>query len=120
MVRTGPTNIMLRRIISDLRRYANKYKAPVWDAVAEYLERSSRKRVAVNISRISRYAKENEIVVVPGKVLASGSLKKKITIAAYSYSAKALEKIRSSGGRAITIRDLLKENPEGRGVRIII
>lgn len=87
--------------------------------MAELLSRSSRRRVAVNLSKISRYAGDGEIVVVPGKVLGSGTLTKKVTIAALSFSLTALEKIKSSGGRALTIRDLLKENPSGRGVRII-
>ncbi|MEZ0290195.1 MAG: 50S ribosomal protein L18e [Sulfolobales archaeon] len=120
MKRTGPTNIVLRKLISDLRREANKNRAPIWDAVADLLERSSRRRVVVNISKISRYAKENEIIVVPGKVLGSGSLRKRVIVAAFSYSKNALEKIRASGGRAMTIRDLLNENPKGSGVRIII
>jgi len=114
------TNIILRLLISDLRKYANQYKAPVWDAVADILSKSSRKRPAVNLSKISRYSEEGGIVVVPGKVLGSGTLSKRVTVAAFSFSETALNKIKASGSRGITIRDLLKENPEGRGVKIII
>ncbi|MCC6030354.1 MAG: 50S ribosomal protein L18e [Desulfurococcales archaeon] len=118
MRRTGPTNIVLRKIIRELRVYANRYKAPIWDAVADYLMRSSRKRVVVNLSKISRYARDGDVIVVPGKVLGGGDLKKKVVIAAFSFSKTALEKIRISGSKPMTIKDLLKENPEGRGVRI--
>ncbi len=114
------TNIVLRLLISDLRKYANQYKAPVWDAVAELLSKSSRKRPVVNLSKISRYSSDGDTIVVPGKVLGSGTLSKRVTIAAFSFSETALNKIKAGGGRGITIRDLLKENPEGRGVKIII
>jgi len=114
------TNIVLRLLISDLRKYANQYKAPVWDAVADILSKSSRRRPAVNLSKISRYSGEGDVIVVPGKVLGSGTLNKRITVAAFSFSKTALDKIKASGSRSMTIRDLLKENPEGRGVKIII
>ncbi len=118
--RTGPTNIVIRKLVRELRKYANKYKAPIWDYVAELLERPSRRRVAVNVSKINRYAKDNEVVVVPGKVLGAGILTKKVTVAAIAFSESALRKIVNAGGRVLFIGDLIKENPRGSGVRIII
>ncbi len=118
--RTGPTNIVLRKLIRELRKYANKYKAPIWDYVAELLERPRRKRIAVNISKINRYANDGETVLVPGKVLGAGILKKKVTVAAIAFSESAMRKIVEVGGRVMFIGDLLKENPRGSGVRIII
>ena len=120
MRRTGPTNIVLRKLIRELRKYANKYKAPIWDYVAELLERPSRRRVAVNISKIERYAREGEMIVVPGKVLGAGSISKPVIVAAIGFSEKAIEKIRSVGGKAMFIGDLIKENPRGSRVRVII
>ncbi len=120
MRRTGPTNIIMRMLITQLRKASRTYNAPVWRAVADLLERPRRRRVEVNLSKINRYANEGEMVVVPGKVLGAGRLDKKVTIAAFGFSRTALEKIKASGSRAITISDALKENPRGRGVRIII
>ena len=118
--RTGPTNIMLRKLIRELRKYANMYKAPIWDYVAELLERPSRRRIVVNVSKINRYAKDGETVVVPGKVLGAGELKKRVIVAAIGFSESAMNKILSAGGKVMFIGDLLKENPRGSGVRIII
>ncbi len=118
--RTGPTNIVLRKLIRRLRKAANEYDAPIWDYVAELLSRPARRRVVVNISRINRYAREGETVVVPGKVLGAGNLSKKVTIAAFSFSESALMKIKLAGGKAISIEDLIQENPRGSGVRVII
>ena len=114
--RTGPTNPMLKDLIARLR----KEKAKIWKDVAEKLNKPTRKRVEVNLSRINRYAKEGETVLVPGVVLSAGDLNKRLTIAAWRFSKKAREKIENSGGRAISIEELMKENPKGSGVRIMV
>jgi len=118
--RTGPTNYILRITIDELRKASSSNRAPVWRYVAEVLSRSSRARVAVNLSKISRHASEGDVVVVPGKVLGGGILGKRVTIAAAHFSKAAIVKIERSGSRHIHILDLIKENPKGKGVRIII
>jgi len=118
MKRTGPTNIHMRLLISRLRKAAREHDAPIWRRVAELLERPRRKRVAVNISRINRYTTDGDVVVVPGKVLSSGQLTHKVTVAAWAFSEKAREKIERVG-RAISIEQLLEEVPNGSGVKII-
>lgn len=113
----NPRILKLNRI---LRKAANEYGAPIWNAVRKYLIKPRRRRVAVNISKINRYTKSGEIVVVPGKVLSCGSLEHEVTIAAFDFSVKALEKIRKAKCRAISIEELIKENPKGSGVKIIV
>jgi large subunit ribosomal protein L18e len=56
---------------------------------------------------------------VPGKLLGSGDVIGKPNVAAYSVSSGARSKIEEAGGRVITIRELMNENPEGSGVRIL-
>ncbi len=109
------TNIVLRKTIDELM----KTKSPAWKRVAELLMRPSRKRVVVNVSKINRYAQDGDVVVVPGKVLGAGELEKKITVAALSFSYTALEKITQSGSKALHIYELVKENREGKGIKII-
>ena len=53
------------------------------------------------------------------KVLSNGKLTKKVPIAAWSFSKKSQEKIKKAGGKCMTIADLLKNNPEGKDVRIL-
>jgi len=117
--RTGSTNIVLRMTIRNLKKVAREQNANIWRSIAEVLECPSRMRPAVNISKINRYTKPGETVVVPGKVLGSGVLKHPVTVAAISFSHKALEKIESVGGKAIHILELLKVNPKGSNVKII-
>ncbi|MCX8186807.1 MAG: 50S ribosomal protein L18e [Sulfolobales archaeon] len=120
MRRTGPTNIMLRKLIKELKKASNKYKAPVWDYVADLLSKPSRDRVVVNLGRLNRYVSDGDVVVVPGKVLGVGSLNKKITLAVASISLSAADKVKASGSRLMHIRDLLNEDPEGKGVKVIV
>ena len=114
------TNYLLRKTIVELRKTSKANNAPVWRRVAELLERSKRRRVAVNLSKISRYVGDGEDAIVPGKVLASGDLSKPIRIVAFSFSRYALQKIKSSGGEAIFILDYIKKNPKGSRTRVII
>lgn len=114
------TNIVIRRTIRELRKAANRNKAPIWDYVAELIERPRRLRYAVNISKINRYTRPGEVVVVPGKVIGAGRLDHPVTVAALGFSETAVEKIKAAGGRVLHILQLIEENPRGSGVRIII
>ena len=120
MSRTGPTSLVARKLIDQLRRAAKTYNAPAWGRVAEILAKPARSRPQVNLSKINRYAKEGEMVVVPGKVLGAGKLEKKVTIAAYAFSESAIVKIKAAGGRAITLEQAVRENPSASKVRIIV
>ncbi|ADV65647.1 50S ribosomal protein L18e [Desulfurococcus mucosus] len=113
------TNIVLRKTIEELRRQASRSNAPIWGAVAEELSKPTRRRRAVNVSRINRHTAPGDIVVVPGKVLGAGDLDHPVTVAAFSFSKTAIEKIVRSGGRVLHIMDLLRENPSGSNVKII-
>ena len=117
---TGPTNERLRMLIRFLRKAAKEYNAKIWRYVAELLEKPRRKRIVVNIGKINRFVNDGDQVVVPGKVLGDGVLTKKVTIAAYSFSKSAYEKIIKAGAEAISIPELIRRNPKGSNVKIII
>jgi large subunit ribosomal protein L18e len=110
MKRTGPTNIELRLLISELR----KQKKPIFDRLASELSRPSRNRRSVNLSRINTNTNKDEIAVVPGKVLGSGTLTKKLTIAAWQFSETAKTLIKSSGSDAISLKELIKKKGKMR------
>lgn len=110
---------MTRDLVETLIKYSNEYDARIWRAIAEELLKPSRRRRAVNISRINRYTSPGDCVVVPGKVLGAGELDHPVTIAAFGFSKTALEKITRAGGRAMSIYELLRENPKGSNVKLI-
>lgn len=120
MKRTGPTNPYLKQLVEDLKSKYYKNKTEIWLAVAEKLENPRRKKVEVNLSDIERNTNKGETVIVPGVVLSSGELTKPITIAAWRFSSVAKEKIKKSKGKVLTIEELVKENPKGTDIKILV
>ncbi|MDP7115849.1 MAG: 50S ribosomal protein L18e, partial [Candidatus Woesearchaeota archaeon] len=72
--RTGATNDGMKTLIVELLKKASTDKIPLWKRVASDLSKPTRQRRIVNLSRINRFTKENETIVVPGKVLGDGLL----------------------------------------------
>lgn len=116
--RTGPTNVNLKSLISELNKLGVKEKSNLWKRLAFDLSKPTRQRREINVEKINKYAREGEIVVVPGKVLAEGDADKKLTVAAWTFSEAAKAKI-SKKGKTMTIAQLMKENPQGKKVRIL-
>lgn len=108
-----------KELIEKLHKDSSSGGAKVWKAVAKGLNRPNRKKFEVNLTRIEKHAKQKETVVVPGVVLGSGEIKKKVTVAAMKFSGSAKEKIKKSGGDCLTIEELYEKNPKGKGIRIM-
>ena len=119
MKRTGPSNEHTRALIAHLRKESSTQKAGLWSRIAEDLELPTRKRRAVNLSRINRFTKANETIIVPGKVLGSGMLEHSIVVAALSFSSGARERIEQAKVKCLTIDEVLKQNPKAKDIRII-
>ncbi len=102
-----------------LQRAAKAAKAPVWDEASRMLSRPSGLKVEVNVGRLSKMAREGRVFLVPGKVLGSGTLEKKVVVGAFSFSAAAKRKIADKGGSAMTLEEFLKKYPKGSDVRIV-
>ena len=102
-----------------MKKRSNEQSVNLWKRIALDLERPTRNRRAVNLSRINRYTKENEVIVVPGKVLGSGNLNHKLTISAYQFSEQAKDKLEKNGSQIVNLLDLSKEKPNGKKIRII-
>ncbi|MEJ2251839.1 MAG: 50S ribosomal protein L18e [Candidatus Lokiarchaeota archaeon] len=111
---TGPANYYHRKLIRDLR----KTKRRIWRKVSRKLSGPRKNRIEANLKRINNKTSENDVIVVPGKILGNGNLDHKITVACLDYSKSAGEKIRNSGSKLITIRELLEENPEGTNIKV--
>jgi large subunit ribosomal protein L18e len=117
---TGPTNPLLIKLIEDIKEKGYKENIPFLIEIAKKLEVSRRSRPEVNLTRLDRICKENETIIVPGKVLSTGRLKKPLKVAAASFSMSAVEKINKAGGKAMSIQELIETNPKGTNVRIVI
>ena len=108
-------NQVLLSLIESLKK-ADK---PLWRKIADELSRPRRERAEVNLSKLQEYAADDVTVVVPGKVLGSGTISRKVNVAAFSFSESARKLISQAGGEAMSIDSLYKSNPEGRGVTIL-
>ena len=112
------TNPRLTNLIGELQRTAREEDAGVWADIAGRLQKPRRTHAEVNLGRIERYAREDETVVVPGKVLGSGVLEKPVTVAAVDFSGTARTKIEQVGA-TMDLEEILEANPDGSGVRVI-
>lgn len=119
MKKLKATNPELISLIRDLKKNSRENQAQVWRSLADRLSSSKRSRVAVNISRLNRYTKAGETVVVPGKVLGAGKADHKLTVAAFAFSDVAQSKIQKVKGNCLSIRDLMKKNPSGKNVKLM-
>jgi len=112
-------NTMIDGTIWTLRSAFKKNKAPIWRALEQELSGSRSNRREINVRRLAEVTKAGEVVVVPGKILGTGSLGHKLTVCAFSVSESAARKVIESGGKVVTFEDLIKKHPDGKGVRII-
>ena len=117
--RFNKTDPALIALISDLKAQERDNGAAIWRDIAKRLEKPKRNWAETNLSKLDRYANDGETIVIPGKVLAAGSISKKLTVAAWSFSEAAEKAIVDAGGKAIGIRDLMAQNPKGSNVRIM-
>lgn len=113
------TNPELVKLIRSLKKQSREKDAKIWLDVAENLAKPRRQRVAVNLSQISRHTDRSDIVVVPGKILGTGSLTHSLTIAAFDLSEKAEEKLKAARAKFLSIPELMEKNPTGSNVKII-
>ena len=113
----GPTNYQMQLLLQELEPKVKDSR--FWRRIVKDLKKPSRQRRVVNLYKINQCVKEGETIIVPGKVLSVGDLDKKVDVAALNFSNGAKEKIVGANGKAMTIKELLQINPEGKKVRIL-
>ena len=116
---TKTSNPEMIKLIRLLKKEGREKQANIWLTVAEHLSKPSRQRITVNLSSINRNTKRAETIIVPGKVLGTGSLKHSVTIAAFDASDKARQKLANAKAKYLTIPELIQKNPKGSNVKII-
>ncbi|MBU3896725.1 MAG: 50S ribosomal protein L18e [Nanoarchaeota archaeon] len=113
MKRTGPTNPVTKKIIEDLVSDGHKEKSKIKLDIAETLSKPRRQKIEVNLSQLQRVCKENETIVVPGKVLSYGILTKPLNVVALSFSKEAEKKIMEVGGKTLPLAEIVKTDMKG-------
>ncbi|MDR0913460.1 MAG: 50S ribosomal protein L18e [Methanobrevibacter sp.] len=113
------TNPNLIQIIRDLKDKSHSEDVAIWMTVARKLERSTRRQGEVNISKINRYSKDGDTVLIPGKVLSNGILEHKVDVVGLKFSEVAREKIETAGGKCLSILEIVEQNPKGSNIIIL-
>jgi len=105
-------------MVKDLKQASKKNEAAIWSKLADLALKPSSTKCTVNLTRINKITKENDVLFVPGKVLGTGNMSHKITLSSFSMSTTAANKIIQSGGNIMVYSDMIKKFPTGKGVRI--
>jgi large subunit ribosomal protein L18e len=119
MKETKTTNPELIHLIRLLKKESREKQAAIWLDVAEYLSKTRSQRISVNLSTINRNTKRSDVIVVPGKILGSGSISHAVTVAAFGASNKAKAKLVAAKAKYLSIPELMEKNPKGAKVKII-
>ena len=113
------SNSELVKTVTNLKKASRENDAPLWRSIAQRLEGPARNWPSVNISKLEFNVNKNSKVVVPGKLLGSGNITKKITVSAYSFSQTAKNKVEEAGGKCLSYNEFIKSNPKGTDVVVI-
>lgn len=82
-------------------------RKPLLKRVYELVAVPARRRHSVDIYKISRHTKEGDSVIVPGKVLGTGTMSHSVNIAALGFSASAEKSLKDAKCKIIGIKDVL-------------
>ncbi len=115
-VKARKENPFLVSLIKNLR----KEKKQIWQKVAYELSRPRRKKVEVNVSKLEQYCADGSSVVVPGKVLGSGRITRKLLVGAFAFSESARKSIESAGGKTLSIEAMYRNNQAGKDIMIMV
>jgi large subunit ribosomal protein L18e len=90
-----------------------------WLEIAGLLSSPRRNKISINLDDIDKNSKEGDTIVVPGKILSSGEITKKIRVSALAYSKEAEKKLKAGKCELVSLVEELKKNPKMQGVKII-
>lgn len=112
------SNPVLSEAIGNFRSAYKKSKAPIWLKLQDIMERPG-SHVEVNLNRLSKYTSAGDIVIVPGKVLGTGTIDHKVTLCAFSLSQSAAKKMVDAGCKIVSIKEFVEKFPEGSKVKVV-
>ncbi len=85
-------------------------------SLRRWISKPRRDRVAVNLGKLERHVKNDEAVIVPGKVLGTGSISKRFSISAMEFSGSARNALQKAGCEILDISEMVKR----KNARIIV
>jgi large subunit ribosomal protein L18e len=121
MKRTGPTNIRTRALVVHIEKHGKKTKEGAYAVLSELINVPSRQRAEVNLSHLNELATtyKDKVFVVPGTVLAKGTLTHPIHVAALRFSGSAANKIKEAKGKAMVLEELVTEKVSAKKIMLV-
>lgn len=116
------------KIERKLRRKTNPYlaegilkakKLGAWLKFSHLISVPRRLQTSINLDQIEKVTKEGDTVLIPGKVLGSGDVSKKIRIIALGFSTQAREKLKAKKCEVVSVIEEIKVNPKATGIRVL-
>lgn len=117
-MKSGRESLTRKRLLNDLRKAGAK--RPVWKRVREILAGASRREAQVNLYRLNKLSKKDEVVVVPGKLLGVGALDHPLTVAYVEASKTALLGLKQSKATVVPLEAFLKDRANEKNIKIVI
>jgi len=90
-----------------------------WLKIAEILSGPRKNRKNINLEKLNEESADGKTIVIPGKVLSQGGIRKKMKVAALGFSEKAKEKLLKAKCDISDILEEIKKNPEAKGIKIL-
>ena len=112
-------NPSTKELIKVLHKRSFEKKQPLFESLAVRLNRPRRKRYEVNLTRIDKHTKAKDTIIVPGAVLGTGNINKKVDVYAFKFSDSAKAKIEKAGGKCFPIEEIPGHYKKGMKIRIM-
>lgn len=112
-------NPELKETVEQLLKISRENNSIFWRDIALRLMKSRRNYPRTNVGSIETKTSDGEVVVVPGYVLGTGYMNRKVTVSALRASPRAIEKIKKGGSSFVSLVDLARDNPKGTNIRIL-
>ncbi len=118
-MRRKASNPMVKETLMKLAEISREGNVVFWRPIIEAISSPNSRRPVVNVGKISRFTKVNDVVLVPGKVLGDGVIDHPVTVGALAASRSACEKVRAAGGSLLPLIEFAERYRDGSKVIVI-
>jgi large subunit ribosomal protein L18e len=113
------SNPIIAETLKKLESVSKEQNTSFWIGVIDMISRPNSSRSVVNVGKISQLTKENDAVLIPGKMLGDGLVDHAVTVGALFTSKAAVKKIATAGGSVLSIVEFAEKYPDGSGVIVM-
>jgi large subunit ribosomal protein L18e len=113
------SNPIITGTLEKLEMLSKGQNKTFWTSVIEMVSRPNSRRSTVNVGKVSQLTKENDIVLIPGKILGDGLVDHAITVGALFMSKSAGKKIVAAGGSVLNLVEFAEKYPDGSKIIVM-